>query len=106
MRVWSLVHIESRRVAAEFVQDDPPAEEYLSAFRRFGDPAWDLISRELPPDEEDERHRQRRAEEYPPLSDMADAIYWREKGNPDPLAAWVAACDAVRERNRRRERDK
>lgn len=42
-----------------------------------------------------ERDEKRRAE-YPALSDFADALYWREKGDPKPLAAYVARVDAVK----------
>jgi len=33
---------------------------------------------------------------YPPLTDLADAIYWTEKGDVTKLFAYVAACDAVK----------
>ena len=42
-----------------------------------------------------ERNDKRRAE-YPPLADLADAIYWREKGDPKPMADYVAKVDAIK----------
>lgn len=37
-----------------------------------------------------------RAPEYPPLENLADAIYWNESGDPSKLSAYVAACEAVK----------
>ena len=37
-----------------------------------------------------------RAASYPSLSDMADALYWRERGDPEKYNQWLAACDAVK----------
>jgi hypothetical protein len=39
---------------------------------------------------------ERRVAEYPPLTDLADALYWREKGDPSKWAAYVAKLDAVK----------
>ncbi len=35
---------------------------------------------------------------YPSLRDLADALYWNERGQPDKLRAYWAACDAVKAR--------
>lgn len=43
-------------------------------------------------------YRRLRAPEYPPLTDLADAIYWNEQGDPSKLNAYVAACEAVKEK--------
>jgi hypothetical protein len=40
-----------------------------------------------------QRHRQ---PEYPPLADLADALYWQSKGNDIKMAAYLAAVDAVK----------
>lgn len=37
-----------------------------------------------------------RAPEYPPLTDLADAIYWQQQGDDSKMAAYVAACEAVK----------
>jgi len=34
--------------------------------------------------------------EYPPLTELADAIYWNESGVPARLEEYVAACAAVK----------
>jgi len=41
-------------------------------------------------------HQYPRKLEYPPLSDLADAIYWQEKGNGAKMAAYLAAVEAVK----------
>lgn len=33
---------------------------------------------------------------YPPLSELADALYWKERGNPDLYEAYIAKCDDVK----------
>lgn len=33
---------------------------------------------------------------YPPLTDLADALYWNSKGDNTKLNAYYAACDAVK----------
>jgi len=43
-------------------------------------------------------YKRLRAPEYPPLGDFADAIYWNESGDPTKLAAYVAACEAVKDK--------
>lgn len=37
-----------------------------------------------------------RAPEYPPLTDLADAVYWQQQGDESKMAAYVAACEAVK----------
>lgn len=98
MKAW-ILYRPSGEIAQIFIQEDEPTEEYLSAFRRHGSPGWSLIERTLSDDEELSVVRDRRAQEYPPVSDLADAIYWREKGDPSPLAAWINACDAIKSRH-------
>jgi hypothetical protein len=41
-------------------------------------------------------YRELRRPEYPPLEDLADAIYWNESGDPSLLSAYVDACEAVK----------
>ena len=36
--------------------------------------------------------------EYPPLQDLADALYWQSKGDNSKMEAYVAACEAVKEK--------
>lgn len=37
-----------------------------------------------------------RRAEYPPLSDLADAMYWINQGDESKMQAYLAACDAVK----------
>lgn len=37
-----------------------------------------------------------RAANYPPLADLADALYWQSQGDTSKLEAYLAACDAVK----------
>jgi hypothetical protein len=45
-----------------------------------------------------EDYRALRTKEYPPLTDLADAIYWQAKGDASKMAAYLAKCDAVKQR--------
>jgi hypothetical protein len=42
-----------------------------------------------------EYQRQRRVE-YPPLADLADALYWQSQGDESKMTAYLAAVDAVK----------
>jgi len=37
-----------------------------------------------------------RRREYPPLEDLADAIYWMERKDKSLMEAWLKNCDAVK----------
>jgi len=37
-----------------------------------------------------------RIKDYPPLGELADAIYWEKKGKPEKMDAYVAKCDKVK----------
>lgn len=37
-----------------------------------------------------------RAPEYPPLTKLADALYWNAKGDSSHLEAYYTSCDAVK----------
>lgn len=39
-----------------------------------------------------------RAPEYPPLQDLADALYWQSQGDNTKMDAYVAAVEAVKEK--------
>jgi hypothetical protein len=44
------------------------------------------------------KYRDLRKEEYPPIGDGLDALVHKENGDPTQLAAYVAACNAVKEK--------
>ena len=33
---------------------------------------------------------------YPPIEEFLDAFYHERRGNPEPMAAWLAKIDAVK----------
>ena len=41
-------------------------------------------------------YQRQRAPEYPPISDLADALYWASEGDTTKLTAYYAACAAVK----------
>ena len=45
------------------------------------------------------KYQKQRAEEYPPLEDFADAMYWNSKGDSSLLTAYYAACEKVKTDN-------
>jgi hypothetical protein len=40
----------------------------------------------------------KRASEYPPITDFADAYYWAQKGNTALMDAYVAKCEATKQK--------
>jgi hypothetical protein len=41
-------------------------------------------------------YQQLRVQEYPPLSEFADAMYWQSQGDDSKMTAYLAACEAVK----------
>jgi hypothetical protein len=37
-----------------------------------------------------------RSSEYPPLQDLADALYWQSKGDSTKMNAYIQKCDDVK----------
>ena len=44
------------------------------------------------------RYRDQRQPEYPPLADLADALFWQAKGDDSKMTAYVAAVQAVKDK--------
>ena len=40
----------------------------------------------------------KRVQEYPPLTDLADALYHQSKGDETKLTAYLAKCEAVKQK--------
>jgi hypothetical protein len=40
----------------------------------------------------------KRAAEYPPITEFADAYYWMQKGKPELMDAYVAKCEATKQK--------
>ena len=45
-----------------------------------------------------EAYKYQRAPEYPPLTDLADALYHQSKGDETKLTAYLAKCEAVKQK--------
>ena len=45
------------------------------------------------------KYQKQRSEQYPPLEDFADAMYWNSKGDSSKLTAYYAACEKVKTDN-------
>jgi hypothetical protein len=43
-------------------------------------------------------YKYKREPEYPPLSDLADALYHQSKGDETKLTAYLAKCEAVKQK--------
>lgn len=43
-------------------------------------------------------YSRKRQPEYPPLQDLADALYWQNKGDSSKMHAYLAACEAVKQK--------
>ena len=66
---------------------DPPSREVIEA----------EVSR-LQAEYNATKYKGLRAEEYPPLADLADAIYWQSQGDNSKMTAYLAAVDAVKQK--------
>lgn len=67
------------------------------AFDASGDKVtldMDLINSWVNPDE----YKILRAPEYPPLSELADALYHQQNGDDTKMAAYLAKCEAVKQK--------
>jgi len=45
-----------------------------------------------------EAYKNKRQPEYPPLTDLADALYHQSKGDETKLTAYLAKCEAVKQK--------
>ncbi len=43
-------------------------------------------------------YQQLRIQEYPPLSEFADAMYWQNEGDSSKMTAYLAKCEAVKQK--------
>lgn len=44
------------------------------------------------------KYQQDRKKEYPPLADLADALYWQSQGDNTKMEAYIAAVEAVKQK--------
>ena len=45
-----------------------------------------------------QEYARKRVPEYPPLTDLADALYHQSKGDETKLTAYLAKCEAVKQK--------
>jgi hypothetical protein len=50
-----------------------------------------------------EEMRSKRAAQYPPIEDLADALYWQTRGDPSKMVAYLLACDEVKQKIPKKE---
>lgn len=92
MKKW-LVKRQNGSIAHVFYQDDAPTVEFLNA---FGDVTVEEV--ELPEEERIGYIRGLRAEAYPPLQELADAIVHQQMGDEEPMSEYIAKCQAVKDK--------
>ena len=56
----------------------------------------DAAAAEIAAEQAATAYQRQRAPEYPPLSDLADALYWASAGDSTKLDEYYAACEAVK----------
>jgi len=76
---------------------------YPQTVRTVGDIAYDANGNEVAYDKNAVQayvnahaYIAKRASEYPPITDFADAYYWAQKGKTELMDAYVAKCDAIK----------
>jgi hypothetical protein len=47
---------------------------------------------------EQSQYQRNREPEYPPVADLADALYWQAKGDDSKMTAYLAAVEAVKQK--------
>lgn len=87
----------------DWISGDKPTKAAVAAEitrlegRRSEYEAWlEAQAAEAQAEYERTEYQRLRAPEYPPLTDLADAIYWQQQGDDSKMAAYVAACEAVK----------
>ena len=97
MKKWTLIRKSNQQVVHEFIQLKEPTDEFIAA---FGSPSdFDLVQ-DIPTTEEiDNRREHARSQHYPHFKDLMLAIYFKEKGNDQPMKRLVALIDLIRAKN-------
>ncbi len=56
----------------------------------------DAAAAEIAAEQAATAYQRQRAPEYPPLSDLADALFWASRGDDSKLTEYYAACESVK----------
>lgn len=62
---------------------------------------WDLVDTEynrLKAEAKAKEYQQKRQREYPPLTELADALYHQQNGDDTKMTAYLAKCEAVKQK--------
>jgi hypothetical protein len=78
---------------------------YPNIARTVGETAYDADGNEVAYDKDAVQayvdahaYIAKRASEYPSITDFADAYYWAQKGNTALMDAYVAKCEATKQK--------
>ena len=87
-------------IAAEMAEGKPirPIAERLREVEHAAlDPVGGEIVHHPPPPPAPPTYAALRLRAYPPLTELADALYWQANGDPTKFEAWLEAVAAVKE---------
>lgn len=56
----------------------------------------DAAAAEIAAEQAATAYQRQRAPEYPPLTDLADALFWASRGDDSKLTSYYAACESVK----------
>jgi|TARA_R110000765_G_scaffold132576_3_gene231146 hypothetical protein len=81
-RKWVVMKVAGDYVIHQWDEDDPhPTQEQIDAWEI----EWEAVE-----------YKKKRKREYPEWETLADALYWKEKGDARLMDTYVADCDAVK----------
>lgn len=94
----TLNHEAIRRAyaAVTYIDDDLGAFDAAGNQIELDQSLVDAAAAELAAEVAATAYQRQRAPEYPPISDLADALYWASEGDDSKLTAYYAACAAVK----------
>lgn len=89
-------HVEFKQQQGRDFRPNQPIEnvEAFSAIVAAWEAAAHVADNPPPPPLE-----QLRAREYPPITDLADALYWERNGDPSKMEAYLAGVQAVKDKH-------
>lgn len=97
MRKFSLRRISTRELVFVWYETRPE-EPYLAAFRRFGDPDWELVEEDTPYDEHLQWTWTQRKQAYPPIEELADAMVHFYQGDQVIMNEYLSKINEIKTR--------
>jgi hypothetical protein len=86
-----------RRVITEYPDRSPDLDDNPVNFGVTWQEAVDEQQR-LEEEYQLKEYQRQRQSEYPPLADLADAVYWQAQGDDSKMTAYLAAVQAVKDK--------